>query len=696
MPTIIPIYFFYGLAFFVLGLVLVLASRQTSEFKFVQAIKFLAAFGILHGIHEWVEMFQNIAALVSGHIPSVLEETVRVALLGLSFAFLFAFGLVFSEKFRGWHNYWPMGAAIGSWIGGLVSVYWVLQPPVDQFVGMADVLIRYTLGIPGALLAVWALMVQQRTFREHQMSQFGRDLVWCALAFLLYGVVGQLFVRPSVLPPATVVNSALFLEWFGFPVQLFRGVMAVVVTIFMVRALRAFEQEQQERLEQANQARLNAQQAALESERSFSYELEHLNEELRLKAHELSLLLDLSNLLAVPMSLQEHLQKVLEKIVDSINFAQAGIILLIERETEQVAVPASTGFSNIEGARVKFSRFTHAYNLGQQCVIKNKAMCRHLDSQVVEFQMEEAMELQHCRQYQSPITMVGFPLKIQDEIIGSIVLVKPRAQKQYLTYDEFKLIVGIAQQLGLSIENARLYQEAQNRETMLANLLHQIVGAQESERQRIARELHDATAQSLTAIALGLRGLETLADRGQPVRVEQIKELKLFGTNALGELRQIIADLRPPQLDDLGLVAALQWYIQAFETRCAIPVNFILDGKPRRLPSEYETVLFRITQEALTNVAKHANASRVEVCLDIFPFQICLSIEDDGGGFDPAAIFGKEAEQTAWGLLGIKERAALLGGDYEIFSAPGKGTYVRVSVPLIGETNNVKNSVAVS
>src|SRR5690606_10985439 len=128
------------------------------------------------------------------------------------------------------------------------------------------------------------------------------------------------------------------------------------------------------------------------------------------------------------------------------------------------------------------------------------------------------------------------------------------------------------------------------------------------ERQRIARELHDATGQSLTAISLGLRGVGKLVEIQAPLVAPQLREIEGYSTGALAELRRIIADLRPPQLDDLGLVAALRWYTQAFAQRRSIATEFILLGEPVRLPAEVETVLFRITQEALTNVAKHANA----------------------------------------------------------------------------------------
>ena len=289
--------------------------------------------------------------------------------------------------------------------------------------------------------------------------------------------------------------------------------------------------------------------------------------------------------------------------------------------------------------------------------------------------------------------MIGLPLTIQQRVIGSIVLTSLKTEAKSLTSDELKLMIGIARQLGLSIENAHLYQEAQKREKILGELLQQVVGAQEAERQRIARELHDATGQSLTAIALGLRGIEAMVANESPVDIKQIRELKLFGTNALGELRQLIADLRPPQLDDLGLVAALEWYIQAFEKRSSIQTDFVVKGKQVRLPSEYETVLFRITQEALTNIAKHANASHTIVKLEMYPREIQLTIKDDGIGFDPEKILNEEGERTGWGLLGIQERTLLLGGQYKIDAAPGRGMQIRINIPLIREVKDVKNTI---
>lgn len=693
--NIITVFFLYGLAFFVMGMALALASRQTSQFRFAVAIRPLAAFGILHGIHEWIEMFQKMAVLTSGYTPTFWDEGARLTILALSFMMLLAFGVVLlsPHNVNRWRNYGMIGGTVILWLAGSAVVFAAFNPPTDEALAITDVLARYSLGIPGALVGTWALMAQQRTFREHDMPQFGRDLVWGAAALFLYGVIGQLFVRETILFPSNFINSTLFLQWFGIPVQLFRAVMAALLTFFMVRALKAFELESQRRLEAANQAKLQVQVAALQAERQISQEMERLNEELRLTTRELSLLLDLSNVLATPMSLNERLHRLLQKIVASLGFPEAGLILLTGRESgDSLEVTGSTGFSSqVDGGG---PRYRLARELGEQCVAGGMALCRHLDGQVIEFPLEEMLQRQECREYPSPTVMISLPLTARQQVIGSLVLVQPEGLDRRLLFDELKLMVAVAQQLGLSIENARLYQEAHRREKKLAELLHQVVGAQEAERKRIARELHDATGQSLTAITLGLRGVENILADNAPAMAQQISELRSYGTHALGELRQIIADLRPSQLDDLGLVAALQWYVQEFQKRYAIPVDFRIEGEPTRLPSEYETVLFRITQEALTNIAKHANASDVAVTLQTGPAQICVMIKDNGCGFNPDVVLNDERQQTGWGLLGIQERTMLLGGKYEIDSAPGQGTYIRVSIPLEMEMRDGKDTAA--
>ena len=158
--NIIVVFFFYGLAFFAMGLALALASRRTSELRFAQAIPALAAFGILHGIHEWVEMFQKIATLTGGYTPTVPQETVRLAILVASFLMLLAFGiLLLSPRTTNRRKvFLPIfGMAVLWALSVLMVAIWLRSPP-EETVALADVLARYSLAVPGALLGTWALM----------------------------------------------------------------------------------------------------------------------------------------------------------------------------------------------------------------------------------------------------------------------------------------------------------------------------------------------------------------------------------------------------------------------------------------------------------------------------------------------------------------------------------------------------------
>jgi signal transduction histidine kinase len=684
--NIVVVFFFYGLAFFVMGLALLLASRLPSAFRFSVAIVPLALFGFLHAAHEWVEMFQKIAALTSGYTPAVAEELVRLVLLVLSFVALLVFGLVLLMPAA---SRWRLTATIGAmlllWLAGalLITVQYALD--AADAIAVADGLARYVLGIPAAILGAWALMAQQRTFREHNMPQFGRDLVWSAAALLLYGGVGQMFVRETVLAPTHLLSSANFLLWFGIPVQLFRAVMAAGFTFFLVRALRAFEVEDRRRLEQETTAKLAAQAAILENERRNAQQTEQLNEELRVTAYKLSVLLDLSNLLNAPKVVKDRFGDLLAHIVESLPFSDAGLIVLAHPGAVAPEVAADVGFPAAASA-VPSIFWREAEELGLACVTQQSALCRHYDGAIVAF-LPSAVQGERCRQHLSPTRMIALPLANQ-QVMGSLVLARTAADGYRIQAEEMALILGIAQQIGLSVENAVLQREVVQHERMLAELLRQIVTAQEAERQRIARELHDATGQSLTAVALGLSGIEAmLGQRGDDENLralaDQVHEIKSFSTNALGELRTIIADLRPPQLDDLGLVAALRWYLQAYERRRQIACTFEASGDENALPVEYKTVLFRIAQEALTNVAKHAAATAVTVKLCMTPTQVDLTVGDNGRGFDPATVASQRRQQMGgWGLMGMRERALLLGGECTVTAQPGAGTMVHVCVPI--------------
>ncbi|MFO7631034.1 MAG: GAF domain-containing sensor histidine kinase [Caldilinea sp.] len=689
--NMIAVYFFYGLAFFTMGVALALTTRQTSRLRFARALPCMAAFGILHGIHEWFEMGQRIALETRDHAPALPEESLRLFLLVTSFVMLlcFALQLLTPAATPRRRVYAPAAALALVW--ALVSVLFarsVQAAPLDA-IAIADGLARYLLAIPGAALAAWALMREQRALRMMDLAPFSRDMVSAAAALLLYGVIGQLFVRPGALPWTAIFSTDHFLDWFGIPVQLFRAVMAIALTFFLMRVMNAFAVEHRRQLERADRERLAAQRAVLETERRSISVMESMNDELRLATHKLSLLLDVSNLLDLPGKLDDRVRQALERIIEALPFADAGLVLIARWDSRSDAVMGATGFRAAD-ADGDSALYAQVAELGRICVARGLAMCRHVDGAVIEFDASaETGNPQHkCRAHGAPTTMIGYPVTAHHQVYGSIVLVRLSPIRYRPAPSEMALMAGVAQQLGISIENALLTAASQRHGQQLAELLRQIVDAQESERQRIARELHDATGQSLTAVGLGLRGVETqleqsACDPALTPMVTQVRELRIFAQNALGELRNIISDLRPPQLDELGLAAALRWYVQSYAHRRRIEAHFTCTGDDSRLPLDYRTVLFRIAQEALTNVAKHTHASEVAVTLHITADCVDLEIADNGDGFD-AALLDRLTGQSAvgWGVIGMRERALLLDGNCVIDTAPGAGTRVRVTAPL--------------
>ena len=252
-------------------------------------------------------------------------------------------------------------------------------------------------------------------------------------------------------------------------------------------------------------------------------------------------------------------------------------------------------------------------------------------------------------------------------------------------FDEhnLRLLSAIGGQMGIALENARLWEELRQKEQLRSELLARSLAAQEGERQRIARELHDATGQSLNAMLFGLKAAETAltSDLGQARSI--IERLKSAASDTVRELQGIIYDLRPSLLDDLGLLPALRWYAETRLEENGIRVAWHVTGVERRLPAEVETALFRIAQEAMTNIVKYARAHQVQIEFTFKARQVALQISDDGQGFDLQGVLaGRLQDGRGLGLLGMRERAELLGGRLEVQTEAGRGTRIRVQLSL--------------
>lgn len=510
--ALIIIYFFYGLAFYSMGLALFVESGRASELGFARSMRLLAGFGFLHGSHEWLDMTALGVRVYHGQPLYSWLLWVKLSILVTSFLALMLFGeqlLAHAEtdseveRLSVWRL--TLGMALFYTISCiLVRVFNTLDDAT--WLRTADVLARYILGIPGGLLACWALWKQRGILRERDMGDFVRDLTIAAVTLGLYASVGQIFAPSSFLFPSNVINDALFLRLTGTPIQLFRAVMAAAVTISMLRVLRSLEFESQQRLTTIEHARL---------------ETEYLSRE--------------------------------------------------------------------------------------------------------------------------ELARVNADLKAANE------------------------------------ETARLLQEVQRRDALRGELLRHITSAQESERKRIARELHDGTGQALTGLALGLRGLAVRSGETPEPVMARLAILETMATDSLGELRRLVNDLRPPQLDDMGLVAALRWLIERVQLNDEPKIELEVHGEPRPLPFEVETTLFRIVQEGLTNALRHAQAKHIRVMLD-YSNGTTMSVSDDGKGFDAAAVMEPGAVRTAWGLAGMQERSSLIDAKLTLRSTPGHGTTLTVDV----------------
>ncbi|MDY7077969.1 MAG: CHASE4 domain-containing protein [Chloroflexota bacterium] len=273
------------------------------------------------------------------------------------------------------------------------------------------------------------------------------------------------------------------------------------------------------------------------------------------------------------------------------------------------------------------------------------------------------------------------PLEVEEQVIG--VLNVESEKVDAFDEDDQRLLSTLADQAALALENARLYEAVTQQREQLRALAMRLAEAEEAERQRLARELHDQVGQNLTALGLNLNIVRSqipdeMLDVHEVIHSRMDDSLKLV-MQMTERIRGVMADLRPPVLEDYGLVSALRWYAAQFSSRVGITVTVPSEESIPRLATSVENGLFRIAQEALTNVAKHAQATRATVTVDMDGGAVRMIVADDGVGFDPARAAEPDGRR-GWGLLTMAERAEAVGGHFRVESGPQQGTRVVVEV----------------
>lgn len=429
-------------------------------------------------------------------------------------------------------------------------------------------------------------------------------------------------------------------------------------------------------------------QLSMDEIRSLNHDLD---ERVQSRTQQLSIL----NAVALTVNQSLNLKDILNRALDEV-LQLTGIdivaIFLQDANKGQLKLSASRGLSE-NAARLAYqvglldSSCGGVMELGRSVVVPDLSPYRGRGAQSLK--KEHIQALMHV------------PLITKGCALGSMCV----GTREHLQFDneEQNLLTAIGNQIAIAVENARLYAEVQRRERLRGELFTQALAAQEEERKRIARELHDEVSQSLTALLYEAEdGLE-MDDHPSSSTRERLQSICDLTQHTLNNIHKLIFDLRPSMLDQLGLIPALRWLAETrLETRgVRIAVNDGSNSQPadnetdsHRLAPEIETTLYRVVQEAINNIARHAAARNVEINLELNEETAKVDIRDDGIGFDLTELNasavkdleemeGTQPDNTrGLGIMGMQERIELLGGELEILTAPGNGTQIHILVPL--------------
>lgn len=404
-------------------------------------------------------------------------------------------------------------------------------------------------------------------------------------------------------------------------------------------------------------------------------ELQESRDNMRLLVDRLSTLNAMAAALNSSLELGDVLNRALENAL-ALTGMGAGAIYLVHETTGELALAAHHGISR-QAAEVaanlglSASLCATAAESGEPLVVENTGRYARGSRSIL------LAEKMRC--------MVRLPFKSSGRLLGTVCLVSPNSRT--FSRAEMDLLNSVGSQIAAAVEKARLYEEVQRKEKLRGELLQKLISAQEDERKRIARELHDETSQALAALAVAVETAAGQCAAGEDVG-PSIKRMKSLAIGTLEEVHRLIFDLRPTLLDDLGLIAALRWYAETRLGEAGIRVRLEIAGEERRLGQMIETTLYRVVQEAVNNVANHSGAQSFVATLVLRSGSLSLTMADDGWGFDLADVAKSADTKRGLGLMGMKERVELLGGTFNIQSELGQGTRIMLEVPLESEVED--------
>jgi signal transduction histidine kinase len=409
-----------------------------------------------------------------------------------------------------------------------------------------------------------------------------------------------------------------------------------------------------------------------------------LETEILTRHHQLLALSRISSAVSGLWHLDEILNVALDTVLEIIHGTIGGILLLDER-TQELHYQVQRGLSAKYAEEVRLPvgegiAGTVAHT-GEPLLLEDISK----DPRTLHLDLVSAEGLKG---------FVSVPLRAKNEVVG--VMNVASHMPGHFAKEDMYLLDSIGYQLGVAIEQAKLYERLSSATERYHSLLQHALTAQEEERKRIARELHDGTSQMLTGLALNLQAAMDIAEMTgiKEARMEErLKKARDLAVQTSIEVTKLINDLRPTLLDSLGLAPAIQRYVETWLHPKGISATVKTRGH-ERLPSEVEVALFRITQEAINNIMKHSEAKSVDIDLKCDGEKCVLRIKDDGKGFDVDEITKVEKTGRGVGLFGMKERVTLVGGSCTVQSQPGQGTTVISEVPLTGSATDAEDTSA--
>ena len=387
------------------------------------------------------------------------------------------------------------------------------------------------------------------------------------------------------------------------------------------------------------------------------------------------MLLSLSDKISNVLDLGELAQSILDPIVKALHVKQAALLFpKIESGdfTTQFVQQATTGEPSIN------LRLTSDSPIVTWLTTEGKNLKRELIDIIPQF--KSLWETERVALKASNVELLC-PIRSKGKLIGILTVGKKQSDAPY-SDEEVDLLITIANEAAVAIENARMLDSLKNEQLRVRQLLTQAVRTQEEERKRISVDLHDSVAQWLVAASYRAQTCnELLSGHDNDEAQGELAEMESTITKSLKELRRVVTGLRPPALDELGLSHALRQSLEDLKTN-GVDCQFSEVGTPVRLPSSMEIAIYRVVQETLTNVRRHADATKVNLRLQFQADELLVEIRDNGRGFNLSQTLDSAISVGHMGLLGMRQRAEALGGDITIKTGEGTGTTIILSLPI--------------